>query len=836
MKSRRWLWLLILFTALCAAFITFLSFQQKGDGRVLVVQDALDPLADILEPYAETGVERLNPYRLGHALPGLDGMAFVFSTQTGPYSSGSDASGYVPLYSATVVIAVNRSTNEAGAIDGWHSLLDSGATVLMPHNATEGGRLATSAMALGLGAEPGDFAPALEALSALNAQGRLNIQDEYAYDGYNYMFHPERLSEYDAVVLWDYQARTLMRMQGGWEMVIPSEGVFTVNCGFVYGGSAGTDEDLVRLRAFLLSEQGAQALEAAGFSPISEETDLSGWDFARLTYNPEFRRNVLSVKLYAPASVLERLLLQSAVLLLFCIVSQRVLRRIPRGACRTASIFAILFCALWLLIGIAKTLSLHHDPARFWWFTTYIPRHFLPICWYAMCYANRYDALPPRKKLMGLGFAAVLLCLFVFTNDLHGQMFRYTYENPATWGNHYENGWGYYLSLFWSLSLAAAGFHHIFRNKMTHRQKRQMIYTGIFFALLILYQSLYMAGLPYVIDLDIPAVVALFFLVFNLAAQRERFMGASLLELPIFQHSPYAIAVYDVEGRAIWKNRSMTSLKDAEAQVSTFLQGDGMAPEILLGGLTFRSRAYTFETGRALVLEDITELTRLEQSLRLTQKKLRAVSELLIRQTETAGSLIGTLEREQGSKQMEELFFGKLAETKRGMNEIAHGGYRDERLLRRVRFLICICQRRLRFILQSLQARFPLPAELLEKYVSGVVEDGKRFGLDGVVSGSSDGTIPSALTWALLECTDHICLYAFDFPGCSLVCRMETAASGITLFAALSWEDDRPLKQGEILPLHITDAVSSLGGGIFQETEEDGITVRLTFPCGEVRK
>lgn len=834
MKSSRRLWFMICFTVACAAFIMFLSFHQKSGGRVLVVQDALDPLADILEPYADKGVECLNPYQLGHALPGLDGMAFVFCTQARPYQNGSEASGYVPLYSATVVIAVNRSANAVGVIDGWRTLLDSGTTVLMPHNATEGGRLATAAMALGLGAAPGDFTPALEALSNLNAQGRLNTQDEYSYDGYNYMFRPERLSEYGAVVLWDYQVRTLMQSSNEWDMIVPAEGVFTVNCGFVNGGSAGADDNLGRLRAFLLSEHGALALGEAGFSPLAQETDLSAWDFARLTYNPTFRRDVLSVKLYAPASVLERLLLQSAVLVLFCIASQRVLRRIPQGARRNASFGAMLFSTLWLLIGIAKTLSLYHDPARFWWFATYIPRHFLPICWYVMCYANRYDVLPPRKKLAGLGCTAGLLCLFVFTNDLHGQMFSYTYENPATWGNHYVNGWGYYLSLIWSFSLLASGFSHIFHNKMTHRQKRQMLYAGIFFAFLILYQGLYVAGLIYVIDLDIPAMVALFILVFNLAAQRERFMGASLLELPIFQHSPYAIAVYDGGGRATWRNRRMTSLKDVETQASAFLQEDDRVPEILLGGLTFRLRAYAFDAGRALVLEDITELARLEASLRLTQKKLRAVGELLLRQAEDAGSLSGALERERCSRQMEELFFGKLAEVKQGMNELAREGYRDDRHLRRVRFLICICQRRLRFILLSLQARFPLPAELIERYAAGVVADGKRFGLDGVVSATLNGTISSELAGALLECIDHICLYVFDFPGCSLVCRMETTSSGLTLSAALSWEDERPPQQGEVLPVNHVNAVSLLGGRIFQETEEDGLTVRLIFRCGEV--
>lgn len=240
MKPTRQLCLMILCAVICAAFITALSFHQGDGGRVLVVQDALDPLADVLEPYTDDGVERLNPYRLGQALPGLNGMAFVFGTQARPYEENLKSSGYVPLYSATVVIAVNRNGNAAGAIDGWHSLIDSEASVLMPQNATEGGRLAVIALAQGLGAAEGDFTPALNALANMNEQGRLNPQSEYGHEGYNYMFHPERLSEYDAVVLWDYQAKTLLRLSGAWDIIVPSEGALTVNCGFVYGGSART--------------------------------------------------------------------------------------------------------------------------------------------------------------------------------------------------------------------------------------------------------------------------------------------------------------------------------------------------------------------------------------------------------------------------------------------------------------------------------------------------------------------------------------------------------------------------------------------------------------------
>jgi hypothetical protein len=88
----------------------------------------------------------------------------------------------------------------------------------------------------------------------------------------------------------------------------------------------------------------------------------------------------------------------------------------------------------------------------------------------------------------------------------------------------------------------------------TRQQKRQMLYAAIFFGALLIYQTLYIAGVKHILDLDIPTTVAIFILVFNLAAQRERFMRASLLELPIFQNSPYAIAIYNGEGQTEYSN------------------------------------------------------------------------------------------------------------------------------------------------------------------------------------------------------------------------------------------------------------------------------------------
>ncbi|NLT15767.1 MAG: solute-binding protein [Clostridiales bacterium] len=792
-------------------------------------------MAKVLKPYAESSVKRLNPYQLGHQLAGLNGMAFVFGTQANPYKAQTETSGYVPIYSATIVIAANRNGIAANVINGWRTLIDSDAVVLFPHNGTENGRLAAVAMALGLGAEKGDYSPALEALAYLNTHNRLNHQDEYGYDGYNYMYHPERLTEFDAIVLWDYQARMMFKYTDEWDIVVPEEGVFTVDCGFVYAGSSNTRQELIDLRAFLISDKGKKTLVESGFSPLAGEADLSVWERARLTYNPEFRRDVLSIKQFAPASLLERLLLNSFILVSFSIGAQRVLRRIPRGACYTASFCAVFFVALWLLIGLAKSMSIHYDTARYIWFATYIPRHFLPLCWYAMCYASRHDALPPRKSLIMMSGIALLFTAFVFSNDIHRQIFIYSYDNPATWGNHYGYGWGYGLSLCLSFSLSAAGLLHLVRKKMARRQKWQMLYAGLFFGVLAAYQTMYIAGVQALIDLDVPTTIALFILIFILAIQRTRFMGMFLLDLPVFSHSPYAISVYDNTGQPAYRNTAMIELKHENLNLHDLENEQSDRAEIGIRGRVYKQYRYTLNGAKALVLEDITSLKQTELELSQTQKKLYAVNRLLIRKREETRSLAGRLEQERYTRQMEQLFDTKLTAVRCGLNQIAKASSSDAVRLRRIRMLIYICQQRLRFIIRSMNGHPFLPAELITQYAAGVIKDGQHVGLDGVITAASHGSCPSGVAAALLEVIDCVCLYSFDMPGSSFICRFDSIETGNTFSINVScdirtYEERRPL-----LPERLVDMIIKLGGRVYQETEEDGMISRLYFPYAEVQ-
>ena len=831
-----------IFIRLCLAtgfalLAIFFPIYHKNDSKILLVQDPLSPMPEILRPFAADKIQQLNPYLLGHRLPGLNGMAFVLGPQARHYQKQSASMDYIPLSTVTMVIAINQNYNSAKYIDGWQTLLESEAIVLIPCPAMESGRLAAIALARGLHAIEGDFTPAIEAFAHLQSRGRLNHQDEYKSRDYRNMVPLENMLKYDAILLWDYQATALMQISDNWRIIIPKEGTLSVDWGFISGGNTKTQETFLTVKEFLLSEQGRQTLLNAGFSPFIDETDLSVWEQAKLTYNPRFRRKVLAAKLYSPASVQERLLLQSITLFLFCIAAQKILRRIPRGIYRKTSFYSIFFVSLWMLIGIAKTLALEPGLARYFWFATYIPRHLLPVCWFCMCYTNRYGRPPDRDNIMMLISVSILLTVLVFTNDAHQLVFAYKDTDPWSWTRDYINGPGYHISVLWSFSLGIAGLILLIYKTKTRRQKRQMLYAAVLFLMLLIYQTLYITGIEQIIDLDIPTTIAVFILVFNFAAQRERFMGASLLDLPIFNTSPHAIAIYDTGGRTVYANAAMGTLQQENAILLKYNQALHEIEEIPLGKQMFKSRIYTLNTGKALALEDITYLKQLEKSLKETHQKLKSVQKFLIHHAEEARNLTNKLEQERYSSQMNLLFKEKLEGVRRQLQQISKvSDEKDTERLRLARFLLCICQQRLGFIIRSLEVHPLLPLELIERYVSGIMKDGRKFGLDSIVTVASGGFCHSCTVEVLLETIDSILLYAFVSPGSSVIYRLEANNAELSFNGLFSWEGDTPPAEKNILPGCLIDKIKRQNGQIYQKTEKDGIMIRFLFPNKEVKK
>ena len=830
-----WRWLLFILLFGTIVLLT-LPDHRNGDGKVLLVNDALDPMVQLLRPYAKDSLHLLNPYLQGIELSGLNGMAIVYGTQAAAYREQTGSSSYIPLYQASVVIAVNRIKNPGHVINGWKSMLSSNAVILIPHNGIEAGRLASVALAQALGAEEGNLEPALEAWAYLQSQNRLNHQNEYSSEEYRIMYQPDHLERYDAIVLWDYQAKMLQRIYDGWDVITPVEGTLSVDCGLLCGSLSQKLKTLIRTKNFLLSEEGRKQLQEAGFSPFECEVNLSPWNTARLTYNPSFRRSVLKVKLYSPASVLERTVLQSMVFLLFLVASQIILKRIPPGLYRNSSYYTLLFLLLWILFGILKTITFNETLTRYLWYATYIPRHAVPLGWYCMSCLNRSGRLPRKKLLILFGSIAVLLTLFVCTNDFHRQVFVFHGLNPADWDSQYTNNWGYYLSLLWSFSFSAAGVAILFRGNFSRRQKRLLHYAAAAFVLLLIYQILYIAGVRYVLDMDVPTTVSITILLFILSSQRERFMHTLLFSLPVFLNSPFAIAVYDKTGRSQFSNTVMMELMQKYPGISSLEQSQlDSIMTIPVGDRIYRTRIHKIENGSALVLEDITYIQSLEYELQLASKKLNAVKRLLTHQIQETRTLGGMIERERITKSMNGLFINKLSDLRGYLHKIREEtGRAPASFLRHARFLLFICQHRLRFTIRSLESRSKFDVDLVAKYLSGLSKDLLSLGLDNTVTIGAHGSCSLGVLTMLLEAIDSIFLSAFVMQGISLILNLKTSNDGIELNAVLSWEDSSPLSDRILLPKNLVDKFTLSGVRVSLKNEEEGLFARLFFHYEEV--
>ncbi len=769
MRHKLWVILIFIFALITALAGTVLSACPQKDGQIYFAKDYFDPLESILKSIAPDKLAPRNSYELGHKLTGLNGMAFIYSSQVESYTSDKNFLGFTPLYEATVVIAIKRYSDVTRNITGWQSLMQSKAKVSFPHNGTEGGRLAAIAMSKGLGASEGDIKPAVEALAVLQNENRLNSRNVYTNPTYIYSYDPELVKLYDAIILWDYQAIKLsMEDPDKWDIIYPEEGIFSIPCGFVTNQNAKS-ESLNNLASYLVSEDGQNALLNAGFHTITKNTELRNWKYARLSFNPKFRRSVLSIRKYSPASVFERLLLKSIVLLLFVFMAQRIFRHTPKNQARWGNLHGMFFTALWLVLGIGKTLSLDPDVSRYLWFATYVPRHFLPIFWYFMCYSYRYDSPPKKRVILGLIIPASLLSLFVLSNDLHRQVFHYLYTDSLTWIDYYTNNWGYFLSVVWSFLPAFVGIFHILRNEDSLKRKRQFLYSGFFFGLLLVYQFAYIAGIVQVTELDVPTTIAIFFLIFIFAAQRERFLGAFLLNRPVFHNSLYGIVIYDKESNPVFLNKTMKT-------IDLFSKGD------------YKLHKYDIQGGTAFVYEDISALKAFEKALKKTHEKLLIAKSTLTEQVEQTEETESRMEQGEFSSKMEELFYGKIDDIKLFLKKEITGSDIGKPSLNKLRFLLSICQHRLRFILKYPKNEKLVPASLITDYVKGIIAGGSRLGLDAVLVDNSKAYISRKQATVILEHIDTICLRALELIGSSLVLRFSAKEEELSLIGILSEE------------------------------------------------
>ena len=108
-------------------------------------------------------------------------------------------------------------------------------------------------------------------------------------------------------------------------------------------------------------------------------------------------------------------------------------------------------CALWMIEVILKYKSFTSFYATVLWYLYYVPMTLVPLL-YQLCglrLAGLEQHRAGRRYRTALWTAAILLMVFVLTNDFHQQVFHFD-RSSDTWSNDYTYGWGYFAVLIWT--------------------------------------------------------------------------------------------------------------------------------------------------------------------------------------------------------------------------------------------------------------------------------------------------------------------------------------------------------------------------------------------------
>lgn len=108
-------------------------------------------------------------------------------------------------------------------------------------------------------------------------------------------------------------------------------------------------------------------------------------------------------------------------------------------------------CALWMIEVILKYKSFTPFYATILWYLYYVPMTLVPLL-YQLCglrLAGLEQHRAGRRYRTALWTAAILLMVFVLTNDFHQQVFHFD-RSSGTWSNDYTYGWGYFAVLIWT--------------------------------------------------------------------------------------------------------------------------------------------------------------------------------------------------------------------------------------------------------------------------------------------------------------------------------------------------------------------------------------------------
>lgn len=800
MKKQKILTVLLLLCVLI--LMLFLGGMQAGKPRLICEESAYSSLLQKTVPQlpldsAQSG-SRTNIFS---EIQG-GSLAACLDVQALPAVHAGIRGHFTPHGLATVVFAVDpEKTHERP--DSWAQLLQGTAVVGLPRSPAQL-RLILGAAAYGLEGETYEKQGALELFRALYEQGKLETADD----------SPVR-------ICLDIEAAGRIRAGEKLEILVPRDGTLSFALGVFSSETYPQPDENALLAAGLRLENGKAQWEGysgnSAYGAAARVSDLN--HFLEVTQNAsrDFRRTVFGGFFFNSADGREAVLLMVGTALLILFWTAGALYRSADEEMRQwvwmLSGQMLAWIALWLL---KYQFPAGSAGARICWYSAYIFLMGLPL---TMLYVGISVDMPPQNRSFPHWFQALLLMhpplmLLVYTNDVHGLLFRLNVTENQ--GQVRMPGIGYYMIFAYCTLCIALSLFFLIQKSRKSPKFRAFLFPTVFSLLMILYLAAYAAEIPAVVSSNLPVVLCLFSIFYLESIQRAGLIPTNTGYRELFSSSPLHMQLLDQAGRTVLQSEGAVDLTRAQRKriltqpETAFYQ----TPDILLHNQMIPG-------GFAIWQEDVRELNQLQKNLQVSVERMKTTNELLRRQSQIRKQNLMVDIKNQLFDQLEQEIAGQTNELSRVIRELDASADRKKEISY-LPLLLCHLKRRCNLFFLSKEGK-EMSSNELTVYLDELSEFASYSSIRALVRCGISGSLPVEQGILCYDFYFLLLSWAVRCSGAVLIGQLEMGAGG-PVFSILSSEPSDSLDFGE----EFRNQAKRCGARISQHMVEETQGIYLT--------
>lgn len=545
---------------------------------------------------------------------------------------------WYPHYLATVVLVIDKDQVSREVLS-WQDLNNSKVEVgfLDSEVALQ---MQVAAMTFGLEGDNYTLDKAIYLLSKLKDQNLLKMQSAVS----------------PITICFDYQAVNLKENKHNLEIIIPSDGSFTFQKGLLANEELSFNQDLDKLllenNFRLLNHQSNQDLypQDKDYKYASEVLDNN--HFSKISQKTErlIERQVLNNKPFTSIDNYEHLIFAILYLIIVTAWTASVSHRATQKGIAYASLLLGITLNNWTLVRLVKYQIIAMPTlTRYLWYSFYIFQLAIPliILWMSWAIDKPKDIIMPPNWLKILAFISILMVFFVFTNDLHGLVFKLDLSR-SDWDINYTYGVGYYVVLIFGMTNLFLAFLIQVVKSFQNPQKKSYILPLIIFGLYGLYTYKYIKRDPFVYNTDLTIVTGLFAMLMFEICIRTGLIPVNSKYIDLFKQSPIKLQIFDNHKNMVLA--SGPAMLDDEKVIDEVLRPD--SPPILYKDTLIMTN--TIPGGYAVWYEDIETINKLFNEIIESSAKLKDANKLLEEESYLQKKLNQQLAKKELNREFEE--------------------------------------------------------------------------------------------------------------------------------------------------------------------------------------